>query len=137
MRPNKLFFFIMVLYGLVAGVSPAGADTDYRCLDTCINTGHSSSTACLKECEYGNIPADDQQSNIKKPNASQQFSTPVPTNGQIILPVHHAEKPVDIDYVCMTKCEKENMQYQLCEKRCDKNLLQKHSYSAIPEKPTP
>lgn len=111
-------FDSLIVGMLVAGLSaPAWADTDYQCLNACVNGGETS-PACMTRCSYKTSGAETSNRNVKR-KGYEQFSVPVPTN-KIVVPnakdnnVSNTRK----DFACFDQCLKQGLQYQLCEEKC-------------------
>ena len=68
----------------------------------------------MKSCTYNATP--DKKKSAKNPH--NQFSDQHVAKG-IILDKHAAPvKPHEKDFACTTACEKEGLQFNLCEERC-------------------
>lgn len=95
------------------------AATDYRCLQACVGGGKSSA-ACMEECAY-----EEQDDQAPKPTREEaytprEFDTMRPATK--LVPPSDTPKPQkpkpEKDYICMSECLHDGMQYQMCEKRC-------------------
>ena len=103
----------LLLLGFVPAL--ALADTDYRCLHSCVNGG-GTSTSCLEECSYA------QAAPMAK-STHDVLIAPKPAGNAVIEPPKPRAKPEPSkDYSCLAKCTKDGLQYGLCEKRCAKPL---------------
>jgi hypothetical protein len=107
-----------VLAALVFSLAwPAWADTDYRCLNTCLTAGGGN--GCLHQCSYGQTTA--PVAHKTATNVHKQFDPIVPTGGDTVLAPHHVKPPAPSkDYHCVAQCLQAGGQYNLCNENCTK-----------------
>jgi hypothetical protein len=101
------------------GASRAKADMDYRCLSICMNGGMTA-TACMAQCTYGQaLPSSQPHSPAGQLSQSphDQFAAPLPSD-RIMLAPHASGTVPGKDYRCVSQCQRNGFQYQLCDERC-------------------
>lgn len=118
MKKNGVVFLIVWLIStLTAHV--AFADTDYRCLNKCVNKGNNRAL-CLQECAYeGATPSVPVVRGSALSNPNKQFDVPVPALN-VPAPKPKETTPARKDYKCTAACLREGMQYSFCEEKCGK-----------------
>jgi len=121
---------LIVALFFVCGVAViAKADTDYRCLNACVNSGKPSA-ACLMKCTYGDSQPSSSSSNTNTLHGLNQesskfshkeFVAPIPLANGTVLPTRKASgASPEKDYTCIAECQQEGLQYQFCEEKCVK-----------------
>jgi hypothetical protein len=131
---NVFAGFLIVLF--VAGLyaKTVRADTDYRCLNECINGGKTASV-CMPRCTYEPNAPEKKPSN-KATSTHRQFSAPVPSEQLVInRPNHKAVDDQGKDYRCVLECAQSGQQYQFCEQRCVKQPTAGRPSIAPPQPP--
>jgi len=142
MKQAFLGCFVVLLISFAA-LSSLRADTDQRCLVSCIGTGRPAAI-CLPQCSYNLLPSNGapktastiggvpQTSLAKGPIGQAQspllpmshnvFRAPLPIANEILL----APQPVSAlltkkDYTCFNQCLVAHWQYQMCNQICSKS----------------
>jgi hypothetical protein len=113
----------------------ARADTDYRCLSDCLNSGAGTSGAqCLARCSYQNN-SQPLQPKSEFQSAHSQFIAPAPTDEILVGPSHGplpgptgtpgaslapTVQPLgpSTNYTCMRNCQAKGYQHALCISGC-------------------
>lgn len=142
-----LFTFVpaLLIFGFV--VTSSRADTDYRCLNLCVNNG-SAAVACRQQCAYDQ-PGQDAKAHAHaaSPKAHKIFNAPQPLNGIALTPptaakIRGVQAKTNVsgkDYRCIQQCLQNGLQYQLCDQNCAKancghgSVLCKNTAGAVPE----
>jgi hypothetical protein len=124
------FLFILLLVCLAS--LPALADTDYRCLNLCTNSGRGASQ-CMTQCSYvkavpgttmpgmvsGTATGSTTAPGASNTNVHNLIEAPVPAGDEILLQRHVSQLGGSgTNYRCVGQCTKAGMQYQLCTSRC-------------------
>ena len=132
---NRILFALVLT--LIAGfVIPAQADTDYRCLNVCVDSGKAA-IDCRDQCTYN--PAIPNTKKAPAPQGHKIFEAPQPFNGIVldssnpaeagnlnskivaINPAHKKGGASGKDYQCIKQCLQGGLQYQLCDQSCTKS----------------
>jgi hypothetical protein len=129
MKSINLFLCGFVLVCFSAFLSPSWADTDYQCLNRCVNAGKTTA-ACMLDCSY-NLEAKPPKgvhpaaSPLNAHPNHRLLSTPLPLGAEIKLnkPKPHFDA-MQKDYKCMATCLKDTKIYSSCEQQCMPALAQ-------------
>lgn len=110
---------VFLVLGLMFMVSaPARADTDYRCLTQCVDSGLGSQP-CLVRCTYVKAKAVPDANTVVGHN---QFAAPQPSDGTLIAAPLPKTAAAQEDYQCLAACEKDGEQVVLCQRQCAVSL---------------
>jgi hypothetical protein len=142
---SRLLFLLITSFGITEA---AFADTNYQCLNQCINNGKSS-YVCMSACSYNAVktPVKPLASSsapmalpplgysempvgqeIPKDLANHHvLEAPTPLTNQVLLakPYHPVAAPAK-DYQCMTNCLGVKLPYTQCEQQCELEISNGH-----------
>jgi hypothetical protein len=118
---SKVLCAVVLLALALVYAVPALADTDYHCLNQCVNAGKTGSI-CMPQCTF---------SAASKTNSGSS-SAKVPLGGhKVLTPMHQMDAQILVpkaknlprnnetkDFQCIAQCLRANRQYQMCNKNC-------------------
>jgi hypothetical protein len=126
MRGVYLFLSLCVLCCVAFS---SWADTDYHCLNTCVNGGGKSAD-CMNQCSFGTpqtLSTLPQTPATAAKNSHKQFDAPLPSDRIIMSKPTETPGTLSKDYQCIAKCAQQGLQYGYCERRCTTLDTSSHS----------
>jgi len=129
----RLALLLVGVWMLLA--QPCRADTDYLCLNRCVQGGKASAQ-CMADCRYGQptTSASDALGQAAAPvkpskiyeNPHRLLNAPKPMGNDVTLtaPPPHTEPPAK-DYRCLKDCLQPGVTYPFCEQQCVLHPLKK------------
>jgi hypothetical protein len=112
----RSLLFLAALSALLLGalISSGRAETDYQCLNLCVENGKNSASTCMSQCSYGQLDTKPLEPNHRVLETLQPQD---PTNVRIVtkaIPIYTESK----DYQCLKQCLALHMQYSACDGSC-------------------